>query len=165
MIHVNAMVYGTLALIPLALSYLVQRKHYGPSAAAYQLSGMVVVLWAITSSMQIMLPPPDAYVLCAVLDLGCMWFAASVWTKFRYRFALVLAWLYMAQIVINAAYQMAWMVRPTPETTYAYLTVLNLTFLAQLACNSWPGASHVGRGIGDWLRHHGGAHPHTDARA
>lgn len=163
-VHIDARVFGTLALFPLALNYLVQRKHYGPAAAAYQLSGMVMVVWAITSAMQVILPPPDAYKLNAALDLCCMWVAATVWSKFRYRFALILSWLYMVQICLDAAYQLAWMARPTPETTLLYMWPLNSIFLAQLACNSWPGVSHVGRSVGDWLRHHGGAHPDQGVR-
>lgn len=176
MIHVQAELFGTLALIPLALSlYAVWRRHL-PAVAPLATSVMILAIWAVTTQLERSFAPPQAYFFHWCLDLVAMLACAWLAKKQKLKFALLLAVLYGAQVVANAAYLIAAAVGNVPisniphsanivdPTTYRYKFLINLIFLMQLAASGLVGGMYVASDLRAWWRRRSWFRSHVDAR-
>lgn len=152
-----AIALGLSAVAVLVFTMLTNRPHERhPDAVGAALAQVGV--WSAAMGSQALLSPPDSMMIGPVVDAMLAVWMAYAWFTHRERWKLVfLAFLgveALAHVVFQTEYR-------GEGVLYRYVLVLNLSFLAQLACVATPGAAYVADRIGRALRDYRDQMPHV----
>ncbi len=158
-------VWGVMSLIPLALNWLAHRAERNRYVDSVGLSMMLVLFWA-AYNIVITSPPgrPENMIPLVGLDVLGVAVAMAAWVRHRRVYKLLLAGLFIAQLIIHVAFWLAWNAWPNPDLLYTYMACLNGTFALQLLAVAFPGGWAIVRRYFSFGLSSGGRHLHLGSR-
>jgi hypothetical protein len=134
--------WGIAAVIPLGVNWWAHRLYKPRFTDALGLSLFMVLMWALYNVV-VASPPgrPQNMIPLTFLDVAAMFVVLVAWASRHRAYKLILASLFLAQLVIHAAFWLATSWRGPAEhgMLYSYLACLNATFALQLLTVGFPG--------------------------
>lgn len=146
-----AAIYGLAAVLPVGLNWYANSQVRDRYMDALGLSVMLVIFWGVSNILVALGTPPQNRALYPVIDFVGLCFAANAAVRRFRRWKVLLSLTFLLQLATHAAFWPAYIYSQGTLSHYNYDLVLNVLFLAQVACVAWPGGSYVVRHVIAWL--------------
>lgn len=140
--------WGLLTVVPFALNMATKRH---PDAIG--LSGMIVMIWAVERVLWTLWTPPECMSAYPAIDFMAGVTAFVAWSTHRARYKLILAGLYVLQLMAATDFWWAWAFDHSSANTWRYVALNNGVYLLELLCVAWPGGSYAAHSIFSRLSH------------